>query len=127
LRDVARLDSVVRFELLPAEEASLEDRLQLEMALCSVDRFTQITLLAAKPPTGLKSTLAKSYTTVVRLRSLASKLVPQSAGRDLSEYYIALLHYALNTLRYDTLAPVQREHALLSASLLTDWLQSHIS
>ena len=41
---------------------------------------------------------------------------------DISEYYIALLYIALNTLCYSSLPPVQREHALLSASLLADHL-----
>src|SRR5205085_9399747 len=35
LRDVAMLDSVVRFQLLTEEEATLKERLRMEEALCS--------------------------------------------------------------------------------------------
>lgn len=121
LRDVAQMDSEIRFVLLAPEEATLEERLCLEEKLCSIDRFSQVEQLMTLFPTE-NQTLAKVYTTVVHLRILARKLVSQNPGDDMSEYYIALFYNAVNILRFPSLAVRQREHALLSASLLADRL-----
>jgi len=66
--------------------------------------------------------LAKAYATIVHLRRLACRLAEHNPNDDISEYYIALLYNALNTLRFSSLQQIQREHALLSASLLVDKL-----
>lgn len=121
LRDVATLDSVIRFQLLAAEEATLEERLQMEEALCSIEHFSQVERLTTKFST-TNQALAKAYTIVVHLRTLAHKLVAQNPNDDMSEYYIALFYNALNVLRFSSLSSGQREHALLSASLLVDRL-----
>jgi hypothetical protein len=62
--------------------------------------------------------LAKAYATAVHLRTIARRLVSQNPDDDMSEYFIALLYNALHTLPFSSLQPGQREHALLSASLL---------
>lgn len=121
LRDVADLDSVVRFHLLAAKEATLEERLTMEKVLCSIDHFSQLDQLANKLPT-TNSALAKAYTIVIHLRKLARKLVNQNPSDDISEYFIALLYHAMNTFRFQNLPLRQREHAFLCASLLADHL-----
>lgn len=121
LRDVSMLDSAVRFQLLTAEEATLEECLQMEEALCSIERFSQVEQLTTAFSTE-NPALAKVYATVVHLRTLARWLVKSNPGDDISEYYIALLYNAMNTLRFSSLPPRQREHALLGASLLADKL-----
>jgi CheY-like chemotaxis protein len=121
LRDVAILDSIVRFQLLTEEEATLKDRLYMEEALCSIDCFSEVEQLAHSFSTQ-NPALAKTYETVVHLRTLAFKLVEQNIQADINEYYIALLYNALNTLQFFSLSPRQREHALLCASLLVDRL-----
>ena len=121
LRDVAILDSAVRFQLLTAEEATLKERLHMEEVLCSIERFSQIEQLATWLSTENQA-LAKAYTTVVHLRTLACRLVERNPIDDISEFYIALLYTALYTLRFSSLPSGQREHALLSASLLVDRL-----
>jgi CheY-like chemotaxis protein len=121
LRDLATLDSVVRFQLLTEEEATLRERLHMEEALCSIKRFSQVKELTTKFLTA-KPSLAKAYTIVLHLRTLAQKLVGQNPNDDISEYYIALVYNALNTLRFSSLSSTQREHALLCASLLVDKL-----
>jgi CheY-like chemotaxis protein len=121
LRDAAQLDSVVRFQLLVAEEASLEERLKMEETLCSIERFSQVKRLASEFPTANRA-LAKAYATVVHLRTLAHKLVEQNRSDDISEYYVALLYYAMNTIRFHAVPKEQREHALFCASLLADRL-----
>ncbi len=123
LRDVASLDSAVRFQLLTAEEATLEERLRMEEALLdNIQRFSQVDQLINKFSTTNRA-LAKAHATVIHLRTdMARKLVEANPVDDISEYYIALLYNALNTLRFSSLSPVQREHALLCASLLADRL-----
>jgi aminoglycoside phosphotransferase (APT) family kinase protein len=123
LRDVASLDSAVRFQLLTAEEATLEERLRMEEALLdNIQRFSQVDQLINKFSTTNRA-LAKAHATVIHLRTdMARKLVEANPADDISEYYIALLYNALNTLRFSSLSPVQREHALLCASLLADRL-----
>lgn len=117
LRDVAMLDSVVRFQLLAATEASLEERLQMEEALNQIEHFSQIDELVSKFSTS-NQFLAKAYAIVIHLRMIARRLVSQNPHDDMSEYFIALLYNAFHTLPFSVLQPVQREHALLSASLL---------
>jgi CheY-like chemotaxis protein len=123
LRDVAQLDSEIRFFLLASEEATLEERLKMEEALCRAERFSQVGQLLTSLPTQNRA-LAKAYATVVHLRTLAHRLVAQNPSDDISEYYIALFYNAVNTLRFYTLPSRQREHALLCASILADRLGS---
>ena len=121
LRDVSMLDSAVRFQLLTSEQATLQERLQMEEALCGIERFSQVEQLATAFSTE-NPVLAKIYDTVVHLRTWARKLVQQNPNDDMSEYYIALLYNAMNTVRFSSLSSGQREHAVLSASLLADRL-----
>jgi CheY-like chemotaxis protein len=125
-RDIAMLDTALRFQLLSDKDASIKDRYYLEKALLdNIQHFSQVhslpTKLATKNPA-----LAKTYATVLHLRRLAHQLVTQNppTGDDISEYYIALCYTALNTLQFSSLSPTQLEHALLSASLLADRLRS---
>jgi hypothetical protein len=69
---------------------------------------------------GQNRAVAKAYATVLHLRKLAGSLVADSAQDVLTEYNIALIYYALNLQRFYSLPMIQREHALLSASLLAD-------
>jgi CheY-like chemotaxis protein len=121
LRDVAILDSVVRLQLLTAEEATLKERLHMEEVLCSIDRFSEMEHLAHRFSTQ-NPALAKTYETLVHLRILAFKLVEQNTLADINEYYIALFYNDLNTLCFSSLSLVQHEHALLCTSLLADKL-----
>lgn len=121
LRDVAQLDSAIRFSLLRPDDATLDERLEMEEALCSIERFSQVQQLATRFSTK-NTALAKAYAVVVHLRALAYKLVAQNPSDDISEYYIALFYNAINTIRFYSVAVRQREHALLCASLLADRL-----
>ena len=67
LRDVAILDSVVRFQLLTEQEATLEERLLMEESLCSIERFSQVKDLTNRFSTSNEA-LAKAYGIVVHLR-----------------------------------------------------------
>lgn len=122
LRDLAQLDCEIRFTLLAATEVTLEKRLLMEEALLKVTRFSEVQQLVAEAPAA-DPTLAKAYAAVAYLRSLAQQLVSPNLADDISEYYIALIYYSLDTLRFYQLPTVQRQHALLSASLLVEWLR----
>jgi len=42
LRDIAMLDCVIRFQLLSTEDATFDERLEMEGALCSISRFSEV-------------------------------------------------------------------------------------
>ena len=119
LRDVAEMDCIVRFKLLSSDDATLQERLEMEEALCSIRQFTDVDQLSQRFVTN-NPLLAKAYATVVHLRTIARRLVLHS--HDIKEYNIALFYYALNTIRFYDIPTVQRQHALLSASLLVNQL-----
>jgi CheY-like chemotaxis protein len=122
LRDVAMLDSAIRFQLLAGGDATLDERLYMEDALLGdIQRFSQVDQLATSISKGNQA-LEKAYAIIAHLRRLAHQLVAQNQDDDISEYYIALFYTALNTLQFFSLSATQREHALLSASLLADRL-----
>jgi DNA-binding response OmpR family regulator len=119
LRDVAELDASVRIQLLDENEATLNERLEMEETLCRAEQFDDLSRLTEE----LKSenqALAKNYATAIHLRTLAYKLVGRNLNASLREYYVAVFYYALGYVRYYDLPKIQREHALLSASLLAD-------
>lgn len=122
LRDLVALDAVIRFQLLTAAEATLEERLEMEQALCRITHFSQMEQLAGMFQTS-NPALAKAFALVAYVRVLAGHhMVRHNPDDDFNEYYAALLYTALNTIRFKTLEQEQREHALLSACLLVDKL-----
>ncbi|MCB9078495.1 MAG: response regulator [Anaerolineaceae bacterium] len=121
LRDVANLDAVVRFQLLQAGEASLAERLAMEENLSRIRRFSQLDQLAADFTTD-NPALAKAFAVSLHLRQIARQLVAPNPSDDFSEYHIAALYQAFYHVRLSTLMPEQREHALLSASLVVEQL-----
>ncbi len=121
LRDLVHLDTVVRLRLLQPEEATLDERLLLEETLCQPGDFSQFASL--EPPAGASPALSKAFGACVHLRSLAGRLVPGYSRGDASEYYAGNLYCALNLVRFLSIPNLQREHALLSASLIAERLK----
>jgi CheY-like chemotaxis protein len=122
LRDFAQLDATVRILLVGDDEATLTERLALEEALLGIDRFSQLDR-PAEPPGG-NPALAKAFATCLHIRRLAARKVGSRQHDDMSEYHIAAMFFALNLIRFWDLPTVQREHALLSAALHAEHLQS---
>jgi CheY-like chemotaxis protein len=119
LRDITCLDTAIRIQLLTADHASLEERLLLEQTLGRVSRFSDLDRL----PEALESSntaLGKAYAVSRFLRQAARQIVLRS--EDFREYTIASFYYALNLTRFYSLPTVQREHALLAASLMAEQL-----
>ena len=122
-RDVAQLDTVVRFQLLNSTEIGLHDRCMMEERLNSENYFADLNQVKERFISE-KPALMKAFNTTVFLRKLAGTLIPRSVDDDMTEYYMALLFYSLNFIRFSSAADaVQRQHALLSASMIIDHLR----
>jgi Ternary complex associated domain 9 len=102
LRDVAMLDCVIRFQLLSAEDATLDERLGMEQVLCSISRFSEVGQLSKRFSTANQA-LMKAFDTVVHLRSLAQWMVERKPEDDMREYFVSLLYNTLDTLGFSSL------------------------
>lgn len=122
LRDFAQLDVTTRILLLEPDDATLDERLEMEQTLLEAERFSDVESLDGLLRTS-NLPLAKSFATAVHLRRLAAAQARRNPRADMAEYYTASLYYALNTIRFWNLPPLQREHALLSAALLAERLR----
>ncbi|HTK08732.1 MAG TPA: response regulator [Ktedonobacteraceae bacterium] len=123
LRDVAMLDSVIRFQLLETEHATLAERLLMEHHLCNGRHFEQWDHIPP-PFHSDNQQLVKAYTTILHLRQLFYKYLALASSTTIAqEYAIALLYHALYHFSCVPLSSTQREHALLYASLLSQYLQ----
>lgn len=122
LRDVVTLDAMIRLQLLTSEQATLDERLDLEDALCSIAHFNQLEQLKGNYSTA-NPVLAKVWKTVVHLRTIAHWIVEKKPWDEMREYYAALLYVTMNALSFSSLTLEQCEHALISASLLIDSLK----
>jgi CheY-like chemotaxis protein len=119
LRDVAQLDSVVRFQLLGPDEATLDERFEMESALSATTRTDQLGALTAAFGT-TNPALRKVFETSVGLRAIAARLIEAGGLGDFGEYQIASMFFAVNTIRFYSLPQTQREHALLAACVLAE-------
>lgn len=123
LRDIATLDALIRFQLLSEDEATLSDRFLLEERLCQIESYEQLAGMMEPLPTKNEA-VCKAFSLLVCLRKLAGQIISLNRQTEMNEYSTALFYIALNTLRFtQSLGHVQREHALLSASLLADQLK----
>jgi hypothetical protein len=122
LRDVAMLDTALRFQLLSPQQATLDECLTMEETLSQIKQFDQLEHVQPRSLTK-NPAVAKTYETVIHMRKLAHWLTEKKPGNDMKEYSVALLYTTLNTVRFSSLKLEQREHALLSASLLADSLR----
>jgi hypothetical protein len=98
----------------------------MEELLCRVERFPRPGETAAPDaqPGFSNPAVVKAFVTCRLLRRLAGRIVANNPNADSREYLAGALYYALNLLtRYSTVRTLQREHALLSASLIAERLQ----
>lgn len=117
VRDAAMLESVVKF-YLQRSSTSLTALHQWERLLLQVDS------LAAEPaaPLFTDPELNKAFSTVICVRRLLNKTLPSMTWRD---YQISLFFHALKSMTLaKKLNRQQRQHALVSASLLVDQLSN---
>ncbi len=119
LKDLAKLEASVKFEsfnLTGWDE--LEEMLEFEEAILKPEKFEeipQITLSSKNP------WLKKIYRTIQKIRQFAN--IVTLLEEDISQYYLALLYFTLQILRFPQLSKFNRMYALLSASLICEKLQ----
>ncbi|HEX9926390.1 MAG TPA: response regulator [Anaerolineae bacterium] len=110
LRDFAKLETDIKFNLL--SEADLTKLLPFEQGLLAPQEW------ADEPPDiTFDDIIVHAYKIIAALRRIASRLVALEG--DMSEYYEALFFNALNVTRLPHLQPEKKEHALLSAALIS--------
>lgn len=119
LRDISYLDASLRLAILSAKEATLKERFELEKLLHEAKSFKDLDTLYSRVSSD-ERTLTKVAAAVLHLRKLAGRL----AGSDIDELYISLAFSSLKMLEVNALSRVQREHALLSASISAETLNS---
>lgn len=121
LRDHAFLDVYTRCVILGPDEATLDERLQLERALLELRRVD-----AKGVPVGHLTfenpALQKAFETSLHIRSLAAKQGHRRTSTDMPDYDIASMFYATNMIRYYHMAAVQKEHGMLLGGLLAERL-----
>lgn len=115
LRDLAELDSVIRFQLL-GSDANLAERLDFERKLSSIRSFNAEGLSQVNLNTS-NANLLKAFQTILHLYAIVGNLLPNK-HTNLNEYHLTLLFYSLNTIRFSNLELIQRQHALMCAGVL---------
>lgn len=115
LRDCIELETFIKFAIMPGGD--LKERYTFEEALLSVDRFSQVKNIQYTSP---NEDYQKAFTIICKIRDLAKNLV--NPDDDCRQYYIGLLFFSVNTIRFYTLPKVSRLHALMSAGMLCDKL-----
>ena len=113
---------MIRLQLLTSKQATLDECLDLEDALCSITHFNQLEQFKSSYSTA-NPVLTKIWETIVHLRTIAHWLVEKMPCDEMREYYAALLYVTMNTLSFSSLTLEQCEHTLISASLLIDSLK----
>jgi CheY-like chemotaxis protein len=127
LRDLAALDTAIRIGLLEPDTADLDVRYQLEQALMRAEKFETLPDLVNQCPI-VDPVIDKAYQSIIYLRQLAYHLTKDNPDTDINEYYVALFYFAIRAIKFtDTMTSTQREHALLSASLLAKRLRPFIT
>jgi anti-anti-sigma factor len=114
--DFARLEPILKFEMLPIEnEADLRRLLQFEQGLLST------TALDTKPPMtypGTDAAVDKAYAVITLLRWLADTATIFET--DMVPYWLALLEWTLPVVLYRQASPWQKRYAALSAGLVCE-------
>jgi CheY-like chemotaxis protein len=121
LRDLVFLEMIIRIQLLSENDATLEERYILEKKLCNLSLAKDLTQLKASYITS-NPALNKAFQVSLYLRQLANQLSAPSPDGIAEEYFIGLFFTSLNIIRYYEISRVQREHAILMASLLAEAL-----
>jgi hypothetical protein len=110
-RDFVELETDIKFNLM--NDAYLSELYRYERALLMPSRFTERTPAIEFP----SSIVDKSYKVISDLRQIAASSLALEGG--MREYYEALLFNTLKILHLRHIHPCKKEHALLSASLIS--------
>ena len=111
LRDFVELETDIKFNLM--NDAYLVELYRYEHALLMPDRFVEKVPAVDFP----SASVDKSYKVISALRQIAANSLALEGG--VREYYEALLFNTLKILHLRHIQPCKKEHALLSASLIS--------
>ncbi len=111
LRDFVELETDIKFNLM--NDAYLVELYRYEHALLMPDRFVEKVPAVDFP----SASVDKSYKVISALRQIAAHSLALEG--DVREYYEALLFNTLKILHLRHIQPCKKEHALLSASLIS--------
>jgi hypothetical protein len=114
--DLARLESIVKFELVPVEDAAaLQQMMEFERGLVSATTLQQM------PPfsyAGAEPSVHKAYQVIRLLRQHADTLTLFET--DIVPYWLALLEWTLPVVVYVQISRWQKKYAAYSAGLLCE-------
>jgi hypothetical protein len=119
LRDVAKLESVIKMEMIPVEsEERLLLLLNLEKIFLHPKKLREIPEI---PDEVRDPDILKAFTIVKQLRQYADTIT--LLDDDIRQYYLALLYYTLCIPAYVSVNDYMREYAWISSSLLCNALK----
>lgn len=121
LRDIAKLESVLKFEMVPiSSEERLLGLVKLERVFLRPERLGEIPEVPewiGDPDT------VKAFRVVQQLRRYSDTIT--LLDEDIRQYYLALLYYTLCVPAFVSVNDHMREYAWISSSLLCDALRTH--
>jgi hypothetical protein len=120
LRDIAKLESVLKHEMIPIEsDGLLRELLGLEKVFLSPERLGEIPEI---PPGITDPDVLKAFSVVRQLRKYADTVT--LLDDDIGQYWLALLNTTLCVPAYVSVNDRMREYAWVSACLLCDALMN---
>lgn len=121
LRDVAKLESVLKLEMIPIEsQERLFELVALEQVFLTPKKLGEIPSL----PEGIADPdVAKAFQVIQQLRRYADTIT--LLDEDILQYYLALLYYTLCVPAFVSVNDYMREYAWISSSLLCEALRIH--
>jgi len=123
LRDFCKLEAEIKFCLTRLHcDDDIEQAIALEEKLllaANGERFETLkNLLNVNPVENADPRLERARCSVVALRQIASQAMGLQVTEPAEQYYLGLLHYTLDTLRYKQCDRNSKLYALISVSLL---------
>jgi hypothetical protein len=122
LRDFCKLETEIKFCLTRLhcdDDIKQAIALEGELLFASGRPFTDLQgLLSVEPVANADPRLERAQRCIVALRQIACQAMGLQATEPAEQYYLGLLHYTLDALRYEQCDRNSRLYALISASLL---------
>lgn len=127
LRDFCKLEAEIKFCLTRLQgnaDVAQAILLEKELLFANEEPFADLKrLLEVNPAANTDARLERLRRSVVALRQIASQAMSLQVSGLAEQYYLGLLHYTLDTLRYAQCNPSSKLYALISASWLSQALR----
>ncbi len=118
LKDLVKLEATIKFESFSVRGwDELKSMLKFEEEILKPKEFKQIPQITFS----LKNPwMEKIYCMIQKIREIANEVT--LLEEDTSQYYLALLYFTIQVLRYPQISEFTKRYALFSASLICDKL-----